>query len=79
MSAVATYTIINSRNGKNAADLPIGKLKQVKASYNNSEEAKTATAVLNRYAGFNLFSVNIFDPASKGLGVKSSYNCKGNP
>jgi hypothetical protein len=78
MSAIVTYTIINSRNGKNAADLPIGKLKQVKASYNNSEEAKTVTAVLNRYAGFNLFSINKFDPASKGLGVKSSYNCSGN-
>lgn len=77
MSAIATYTIINSRNGKNAADLPIGKLKQVKASYNNSEEAKTVTAVLNRYAGFNLFSISKFDPASKGLGIKSSYNCKG--
>lgn len=78
MIKMTTYSIINSRNGKNAADLPIGKMKKVKASYDNSEEVKTVTAVLNRYAGFNLFTINKFDPASKGLGVKSVYNCKGN-
>lgn len=68
MSNIGTYIIINVKTGKNANELPVGKMKNIKASYNSTEEVKTAVAVLNRFANMQLFKAVSINPLKRGIG-----------